>query len=1183
MNLIKAITFMLCSTLLVGQTTPIRNPQIQGASGSIVSGATLTNSGTFTNSGTLGGAGTFDLSSGTVTMPATQILTNVTLNGTITFADNIKQTFNPGATYVGINVGSYAGVPSTLANGDLWYDSTANALKARINGAIVSLGAGGGGSSTLDTLTDVNLTSLADVDFLRYDSGTSKWINRTPANVRTDLSLGAAALLGTSTGGNGTADNGKVLVFDTGGHFHATTSISVNNTSGTITAQFRPDSLLLNSTGSGSHTINGSATGARTHSFLDESGTLAHTATTLAGYGITDAQPLDATLTALAALNNTKGVLAQTGSDTFTRLQTPVNVKVYGATGDARKVTDGVANGTTTVTSATANFTAADVGKIIWATDTSGATLFSGRTIASVTNSTDIVISGAALGTVAGMQMVWGTDDTAAIQAAAAAADAMSPKGCVEVPSGGYIFSDVLFSQVYASGTDTYAVRGDGSISTVFFPTPDHALTNSAIFNYNSNAAKGRFSGFAIDGIDITYAGSPFATQASSESIWTDVTVKHIRGCSSLTYTTGARFITCRWEFASYVGVLVNGLVSFYDCYSGNHGYIPLQIGSSGAVIWEMGIMDESGGPSIYNEGDVKINNAIVYAGGNQNACQMAGTSTLRSVNTQFVPYASNNNVTGLLVASGCTARLVNCILTGSGTGYGLNNSGTVYDVGGNTFTTTTGTAPVDALSSVVSVAHGGTGITSFGTGVSTALAVNVGSAGAFVTFNGALGTPSSGTATNLTGTASGLTAGAATTLATARTINGVSFDGSANVADYATDSAGTDTYAITLSPAPAAYITNAHYRFIAGTANTGACTININSLGAKTIKKAAGGITTDLADNDIRSGQAVDLVYDGTNMQMQSTLGNAGGGVGGSTGQVQLNNGSGALAGTNTSATATELNGTNGVSDFSEAFKIVMPTYARTVMSVTAAGGVSWPQGIGESSSGFLVSAGNDIGYTGTKVSFGSGGPGDTQLSRIAAAELQLNNRSGGGAILEFIQVAALGTASANSARIGVIDVAGTAEVAVKDEAGNQTQISPHARDSPGAAIDDGTSAALPVVIKHSNEYLGTEEWIHLSALAKAVEKLTGEKFVFSRDLPPAKKKDWATVQAEQVAASEANRAEAIARRDAELPKLAAERAKAKNDATRAEIDKRKAELEKLPPVLQAKPAPEFLRPKKE
>lgn len=44
-------------------------------------------------------------------------------------------------------------------------------------------------------------------------------------------------------------------------------------------------------------------------------------------------------------------------------------------------------------------------------------------------------------------------------------------------------------------------------------------------------------------------------------------------------------------------------------------------------------------------------------------------------------------------------------------------------------------------------------GVSGLGTGVATALAVNVGSAGAFVVNGGALGTPSSGTVTNLTGT----------------------------------------------------------------------------------------------------------------------------------------------------------------------------------------------------------------------------------------------------------------------------------------------------------------------------------------------------------------------------------------------------------------------------------------------
>lgn len=92
----------------------------------------------------------------------------------------------------------------------------------------------------------------------------------------------------------------------------------------------------------------------------------------------------------------------------------------------------------------------------------------------------------------------------------------------------------------------------------------------------------------------------------------------------------------------------------------------------------------------------------------------------------------------------------------------------------------------------------------------------------------------------------------------------------------FAQDAGANDTYTATLSPAPTAYVTGNHYRFKANTANTGPCTINFNALGAKSIKKVAGGITTDLADNDIRAGQWVDLVYDGTNMQMQSLLGNA-------------------------------------------------------------------------------------------------------------------------------------------------------------------------------------------------------------------------------------------------------------------------------------------------------------------
>lgn len=107
--------------------------------------------------------------------------------GVVTFPDGVKQTFNPDGTNAGINVGSQAGDPSSLANGDLWYDSTANELTARINGASVALGAGGGGA--VGDLTDYQFvrktgdesvtssTALQDDDELLFAIGTSgTWI-----------------------------------------------------------------------------------------------------------------------------------------------------------------------------------------------------------------------------------------------------------------------------------------------------------------------------------------------------------------------------------------------------------------------------------------------------------------------------------------------------------------------------------------------------------------------------------------------------------------------------------------------------------------------------------------------------------------------------------------------------------------------------------------------------------------------------------------------------------------------------------------------------------------------------------------------------------------------------------------------------------------------------------------------
>lgn len=88
---------------------------------------------------------------------------------------------------------------------------------------------------------------------------------------------------------------------------------------------------------------------------------------------------------------------------------------------------------------------------------------------------------------------------------------------------------------------------------------------------------------------------------------------------------------------------------------------------------------------------------------------------------------------------------------------------------------------------------------------------------------------------------------------------------------DYAADSVGTDSYAITITPAITAYSAGQVFVFKAGTANTGAATLNVSGLGAKTIKK---NYNQDLETGDILANQVVIVVYDGTNMQLQSHLG---------------------------------------------------------------------------------------------------------------------------------------------------------------------------------------------------------------------------------------------------------------------------------------------------------------------
>ena len=212
--------------------------------------------------------------------------------------------------------------------------------------------------------------------------------------------------------------------------------------------------------------------------------------------------------------------------------------------------------------------------------------------------------------------------------------------------------------------------------------------------------------------------------------------------------------------------------------------------------------------------------------------------------------------VTGILKGNGTAISAATAgtdYLTPTGSGGGL--SGVVYSVAGNSGAVTqdqvTGLSSTGLVkrtsANTLAIAVSNTDYQApitFGTGVLTALGVNVGTVGAPVINGGVLGTPSSGTVTNLTGTASiningtvGATTPntvAATTLSASSTVSGTGFS----------------TY---LASPPA----------IGGTApNTGAFT-TLSTTGAITPSQTAGivGTTTNNNANTGSFGEYIESV----------------------------------------------------------------------------------------------------------------------------------------------------------------------------------------------------------------------------------------------------------------------------------------------------------------------------------
>lgn len=87
----------------------------------------------------------------------------------------------------------------------------------------------------------------------------------------------------------------------------------------------------------------------------------------------------------------------------------------------------------------------------------------------------------------------------------------------------------------------------------------------------------------------------------------------------------------------------------------------------------------------------------------------------------------------------------------------------------------------------------------------------------------------------------------------------------------------GTNTLTASAPSNITAYATGQVYTFIATGANTGAVTLNINSIGAKAVTKNG---TTALVTGDLVSGTAYQVIYDGTQFQLSGSGGVADGSI---------------------------------------------------------------------------------------------------------------------------------------------------------------------------------------------------------------------------------------------------------------------------------------------------------------
>ena len=179
----------------------------------------------------------------------------------------------------------------------------------------------------------------------------------------------------------------------------------------------------------------------------------------------------------------------------------------------------------------------------------------------------------------------------------------------------------------------------------------------------------------------------------------------------------------------------------------------------------------------------------------------------------------------------------------------------------------------------------------------------------------------------------------------------------------YLTSPAGTNTMTAIASLGMSAYVVGQRFFFVAPATNTGACTLNINAIGIKSITKLG---TTALTANDIVIGSVTQVVYDGTQFQLLNPANTIPSGV--------ITMWSGSIA--SIPASWYLCDGTNGTPNLRDRFIIG----AGSTYAVAATGGTADAVVVSHTHSATVTDPGHVHTLTATTAPGGSGGSGSLQ-----------------------------------------------------------------------------------------------------------------------------------------------------------------------------------------------------------